>query len=189
MRLAAVGLLLLLGAAVGGCAMAPLPGPEATLDNIRAIRAGGLPPLAVGSFTAAPGNPTLMDHTLVIRAGAQSAPGGSYARYLGDILTAELKGAGRFDPGADQVVTGVVTRTHLDSGLPKARAALAAKFTLVRAGRVVFEKTFAADAVWDSEIIGDVAIPDAFNHYMGLFPQLVGELLADPDFRAAARVS
>ena len=128
-----------------------------------------------------------MDHTLVIRAGAQPAPGGSYARYLGDTLTAELKGAGRFDPGADRIVTGVVTHTHLDSSVPKARAALAAKFTLVRTGRVVFEKTLAADAVWNSEVIGAVAIPDAFNHYMGLFPRLVGELMADPDFRAAVQ--
>ena len=54
MKPAALGLLVLLGAAVSGCALAPLPPPEATLDNIQAIRAASLPPLAVGSLPLRP---------------------------------------------------------------------------------------------------------------------------------------
>ena len=167
------------------CSMGALPPPEASLDNIQAIRAAALPPLAVGAFTPGPGGPTAMDRALVIRAGVQSAPGGSFARYLGDTLAAELKGAGRLDPSSDLKVTGVITHSHLDSTIGTARAELSARFTLTRGSRVLFDRTFDDDATWTSDWVGAAAIPDAFNHYLGLFPRLVGQLLTDPDFRKA----
>jgi hypothetical protein len=172
---------------LGGCAMTPLPPPTATLDNIQAVRAANLAPLKIGDFSAAPGRPAEMDKSVVVRAGIQAAPGGSYARFLGDTLAAELKGAGKLDPNATLVVSGLVTNTHLDSAMPTAHAALAAKFTLVRNGKVVFEKTLDVQSSWDSDFMGAVAIPDAFNNYSSLFPKLVGALLGDPDFRTAAR--
>jgi hypothetical protein len=51
----------------------------------------------------------------------------------------------------------------------------------------VFDKTLSAETVWDSNFLGAVAIPDAFNHYTGLFAELAGKLYADPEFVAAAR--
>jgi hypothetical protein len=169
-----------------GCALGPLPPPEATLDTIQAIRGAALAPMRVGDFRPGPGAPTAMDRSLAVRAGAQAAPGGSFARYLGDTLAAELKGAGFLDPSAGLVVSGVITDSHLDSALPKAHARLAARFTVVRGGAAVYEKTLNAAAEWDSNFIGAVAIPDAFNHYMGLFPELVRQLVTDPEFRKAA---
>jgi hypothetical protein len=169
-----------------GCAMAPLPPAQATLDNIQAVRASHVAPMGVGAFTAAPGRPTEMDKSIAVRLGVVDAPGGSFAHYLGDTLAAQLKGAGRYDPVSTLTVSGVVTETHLESQ-PKPGAAIAARFTLTRAGKVVFEKTLRADADWDWNYFADVAIPDAMNHYAGLFPALVGKLLADPDFQAAAQ--
>jgi hypothetical protein len=179
-----VGGLACLGLAA--CAEAPLPPPQATLDNIQAIRAANLEPLRVGAFAAAPGKPTEMDKSVAVRAGVQPAPGGSFAKYLGDTLAAELKGAGKLDDSSTLVVSGVVTETHVDSGMSTAHAALGAHFTLVRGGATVFEKTLRVESSWDGDFIGAVAIPDAFNHYSGLFPKLADALFADPDFQAAA---
>jgi hypothetical protein len=175
--------------AITGCAMTPLPPPTASLDNVQAVRSANLAPIRVGDFAPAPGRPTEMDRSVMVRAGIQAAPGGSFARYLGDTLQTELKVAGRSDPNSTLVVSGLVTDTHVDSAMPTAHAALAAKFTLARDGKTVFEKSLSVQSTWDSEFIGAVAIPDAFNHYMALFSQLVGVLLADPDFRAAAKAN
>ena len=176
-----------LSLSLAACAMEPLPPPEATLDSIQAIRASGLPAIGVGAFSAAPGQPTEMDKEIVVRAGAQPAPNGSFARYLGDTLAVQLKGAGKLDPNSTLIVSGVVTDTHADSAMPTARAALAAKFKLVRNGKPVFEKTLAVQSTWTSDFVGAVAIPDAFNHYVGLFSQLATKLFTDPEFVAATR--
>src|SRR5581483_7776331 len=109
--------------------------------------------------------------------------------YLADTIVAELKAAGRFDPNATLMVTGVITDTHVDSAMPTAHAMLAAHFTLLRQGLPVFEKTLVVESSWNSNFVGAVAIPDAFNHYAGLFPLLAGKLFSDPEFRAAAHAS
>jgi hypothetical protein len=173
--------------ALAACAEAPLPPPQATLDNIQAVRAANLAPMRVGAFTAAPGKPTEMDRSVAVRAGIQPAPGGSFARHLGDTLATDLKAAGKLDEASTLVISGLVTETHVDSNMPTAHAALAGRFTLVRDGKTVFDKTLRVDTAWDSNFVGAVAIPDAFNHYNGLFAQLAAALFADPDFRAAAR--
>jgi hypothetical protein len=174
---------------LAACTMTPLPGPQATLDNIQAVRAADPAPMQIGAFTAAPGSPTQMDAAVTVRAGIQPAPEGSFAKYLGDTIGADLKAAGKLDPNAILVISGVVTDTHLDSGMPAgtAHAGLAAKFTLLKAGKPVFDKILSVDTVWDSNFIGAVAIPDAVDHYIGLFQALATKLFTDPDFVAASR--
>ena len=190
MRLRLTGLAALSALSLAACAVAPLPPPTASLDNIQTLRRGEFAKVSVGAFTAGPGAPTAMDRRIIVRAGSQAAPktsNGSYAQFLGDTLAAELKGAGKLDASSPFVVSGVITQTHVDSAMPLARAALSARFTLTRSGAVAFEKEFSAEAEWKSSLIGAAAIPDAFNHYLGLFPELVSQLLADPDFRTAAK--
>ena len=188
MRAPAIALIVgLASLGLGACAMEALPPPAATLDNIQTLRASGIAPMRVGDFLPGPGRPTDMDKQFAVRGGVQAAPGGSFAKYLGDTLAAQLKSGGKLDPNATLVVSGVVTDTHVDSAIPTATALLAAKFTLVRDGKTVFEKTLSVNATWNSEFIGAVAIPDAINHYTGLYPQLAQALFSDPDFRAAAK--
>lgn len=184
-------LLALAALSLSACAMVPLEPPQASLDNIQALRSGDIAKLRVGTFVPAPGAPTAMDRRITLRASAsQAAPktsGGSYAQSLGDTLAAELAGAGKLDKTSPLEISGVVTQSHVDSAMPRGHANLSARFTLRRVGALVFDKEFSAQAEWSSSFLGAVAIPDAFNHYLGLFPQLVGQLLADPGFRAAAR--
>jgi hypothetical protein len=172
---------------LGACAMAPVPPPQATLENIQAIRGGTFAAMKVGEFTAGPGAPATMDKRVTVRAGSQAAPSGSYAKLLGETLAAELQGAGKLDPNAALVVSGVVTDTHVDSSMPDATARLSAHFTLKKNGAVAFDKTLTTSATWKSSFMGAVAIPDAFNHYNALFPQLVTALLSDPEFKATSR--
>jgi hypothetical protein len=188
MKFRSIVLVALGSASLAACAMAPVPPPQSSLENIQAIRAGGFAPMRVGDFTPGPGAPAQMDKKVTVRAGSQAAPSGSYAKLLGETLEAELKGAGKLDPNAALTVSGVVTQTHVDSSMPDGSAKLEAHFTLKKNGAVAFDKILAVDATWKSSFMGAVAIPDAFNHYNGLFPQLVTKLLSDPDFRAAAKV-
>lgn len=187
MRRQAISLLALSALALSACAVAPVPPPQATFDNLQAIRDGRFAPLRVGEFTAGPGAPAAMDRKVTVRAGTQAAPSGSYARFLGETLEAELKSAGKLDPNAPLVVSGVLTRTHVDSTMPNATAELGARFTLRKNGAVAFDKTLEATSTWTSSFLGAIAITDAFNHYNALFSQLVTRLLSDPDFKAAAR--
>jgi hypothetical protein len=187
-RLRAPGLVAISCVLLSGCAVEPVPPPQATLGNIQAVRAGSFAPMSVGDFVAGPGAPTTMDKKITVRAGTQAAPSGSYAKLLGETLEAELKGAGRFDPNAALVVSGVVTQAHVDSAMPNATAELQAHFTLKKSGAVAFAKTLEVKSTWTSNIIGAVAIPDAFNHYNALFAEIVTRLFSDPDFKAAARV-
>jgi hypothetical protein len=171
------------------CAEPALPPPQASLDNIQTLRAADIAPVKIGAFSPAPGSPAMMDKSIIVRAGTQAAPEGSYAAYLADTLAAELKGAGRLDPNSSLVLSGMITDTHADAAMPMASARLAARFTLSRSGQTVFDKTLSVEAEWNSDFVGAVAIPDAFNHYSGLFPQLATKLFADPEFKAAAKPS
>jgi hypothetical protein len=172
---------------LAGSAVAPLSAPQPSMDNIQAIRAADLPAMNVGEFVPGPGRPTDMDKTIAARGGIDKAPEGSFAKYLADTLSVELKGAGKLDPNATLTVTGVITDTKLTSEIGTPTAKLAARFTLTRNGRQVFQKELSVSDTWDWQYFADIAIPDAFNHYAGLFPKLVGVLLSDPDFKAAAK--
>ena len=176
-----------LGLGLCGCAVNEIAAPEPVLDDVQIVRAEGLPSMNVGDFTPGPGAPTGMDKSIMARAGVDPAPGGSFAKFLGDTLAAQLRAAGRLDPNSDLVVTGLITDTHLATEQATSDGRLAARFTLSRKGQVVFEKTFAVKDAWDSDFVGSVAIPDAFNHYAALFPKLVTALLTDPEFQAAAK--
>jgi hypothetical protein len=172
---------------LAACASLPMAPPQASLDNIQSLRAANLAPMRVGEFVAGPGRPKEMDRRISVRANTMAAPGGSFARYLGDTIAAELNGAGTLDPKSDLVLSGVITDSHVESMSAVGKASLAARFTLRRGGKVVFEKTLSTKADWDSNFMAVVAVPDAFNHYTGLFRVLATQLFADPDFRAAAR--
>lgn len=174
---------------LSSCAMSALPPPAANFESIQAARTSNLPAMAIGDFTPGPGDPTAMDKRVTVRAGVQAAPGGSFAKYLGDTVAAQLKAAGKLDPASPLKLSAVVVDTHVDSALPKAHGSLAAHFTLTRDGKPVFDKVLSVESDWDSNLLGGIAIPDAFLHYNALFATLTTKLLSDPEFAAAARAN
>ncbi len=170
------------------CALPPMVEQRPTLANLQTLRAKEIPGLAVGDFRLAQGLPARMDHAITIRASSLKAPGaGSFSGYLKQTLETELKGAGKLDAAAASTVRGELTQSQVSTGLPDSRGALAARFTVIRDGKTVYERELVVDKSWSSSFIGAIAIPEAMDRYTALYPDLVNALLTDPAFRAAVQ--
>jgi hypothetical protein len=174
---------------VAGCAAQTLPPPQASLASLENLRASNLPAMRVGEFGPAPGLHQSTDSSVVFRSVNLTSPyGGSFAKYLGKTIEADLASAGKLDPHSDLVISGFLTQSQADTGLSKGAATLGAHFTLTRAGKTVFDKQLSIDAAWDSSFVGVVAIPDAMNNYTALYDKLAIKLFSDQDFIAAAQM-
>ncbi|HZT56631.1 MAG TPA: hypothetical protein VFA35_10420, partial [Burkholderiaceae bacterium] len=185
-RRTAGSVLVAVAALFTGCAQVPLGTPVASIDNIQAARAVGMQPVNVGKFELAAGKDPTLDKGLAIRAASVGSPiDGSFAKYLRETLTVELKAAGLFDPTAKTTIEGFLTDSAADAAMSRGTGRLGARFVVVRGGRTVYDKELKVDASWDSSFVGAVAIPAAINEYSALYRKLVAKLLADPAFRAA----
>ncbi|MEI9989776.1 MAG: hypothetical protein WDM86_07025 [Rhizomicrobium sp.] len=172
---------------VGACAH-DIGTPQTNIDTIQTLRKVDLAPMAVGSFVPGPKVSTGEDRSTTIRAiNEVTAPGGTFSGYLKTTFESELRAAGRFDPNATLVLSGVLTDRSLDSAIGTGTASLAATITLSKDGKTVFEKPYRVDAKWDSSFLGAIAIPDAINNFTGLFDKLATKVLTDPELAAAAR--
>jgi hypothetical protein len=168
-----------------GCAM-PIGKPAPSLEVLETLRAGSLPPMQVGRFAA---DPSLKsgDGGFAIRAATVASPvNGSWASYLGETVKANLAAAGKLDAASTLTLEGFLTDSDVSSGLPDGKAVLGARFSLSKAGKVVFDRRVVVEDRWQSSFIGVEAIPDATNHYVQLFGRLTRNLFADPAFQAAA---
>lgn len=180
------GLVIALGL-LGACAT-QLPDPTVTFDNIQRLRAAGLPPLALGDFTRSPELPEASDRSIAIRADSLRPPqGATFSSYLRDTIAAELAGAGLLDPMSTRILSAQLTRSEVSTFGSLSRGALSARFRLSNGQAATYEKEFTVEEEWPSAFMGVEAIPDAMNHYTGLYPKLFAALLADPEFRAAAQ--
>jgi hypothetical protein len=154
---------------------------------VEAIRHTTLPPLAVGEFLPVPALRETADKSLASRAGLIRPEGKSFAAYLGETIATQLKAAGRYDPQSSLSISGTLTRNQLTTGIEHGRATIEAEFVVRRSGSEIFRRTMTVSAEWPGNFIGAVAIPVAEQHYSGLYPQLVEQLLTNPDFLAAVR--
>lgn len=187
LRILAAGLVVL---GVAGCANISIGAPVATLENIGAARDGGIAPVALGPFKVAAGRPSGMDTKIVIRSNSILSPyDNSLAGYLKESLAVDLRAAGLLDPASTIVVTGELTDSAIDvpMGNVPAYAAVAAKFTVTRAGARVYEREFQARTDWTTKFMGVEEIPVAIGRYGLLHRKLVTDLLLDPQFRAAVQ--
>ncbi|MES1156384.1 MAG: hypothetical protein ABUL73_01275 [Alphaproteobacteria bacterium] len=172
---------------VSGCAT-QLPAPTSTFDNIQQTRASNIAPLSLGAFGAGPSLPAGREHGLSFRADTLHPPtGGTFSGYLRETIAAELTAAGKLDPNSQHVLSGQLTRSEASTFGSQSRGELGARFQLTNGGTVVFNKEIVVDDTWPSAFMGATAIPDAENHYSGLYPKLFAALLADAEFRAAAQ--
>lgn len=177
----------LIGLLAGGCAT-QMGAPRPSLPVLESLRSSGLPAMRVGQFARGPSLSASDDHSIGIRASSLSSPvNGSFAAYLGETLTQNLRAAGLLDANSNLVIEGLLTRSEVGSGLPNGHGALAARFTLTRNGQVLFDRELTVEAEWPSSFIGAEAIPEAANQYGALYNKVVLRLFSDPEFRAAAR--
>jgi hypothetical protein len=171
-----------------GCAQLHLGAPIPSIDNIQSARASGIAPVALGSFSLAPGKSPSVDQYVTARTNTFYAPdGGSFARYLRATLATDLAAAGLLDPASGTVIEGLLTDSQLDVPSGQARGSVAARFIVTRGGAKVYDRELRANAQWTAPFIGIEAVPAAMNHYGLLYRQLLAALLEDPAFRAAAK--
>jgi hypothetical protein len=180
---AAVAVLLL----ATGCAQLKLGAPAPSIDNVQKAKASHMAPAQLGRFALADGKPQAMDLGLDVRSNTVSSPvEGSFAQYLKETLAVELKAAGLYDAASPLVLEGRLTDSRLEVPMSEGKARVAARFTLRRNARALYDKELVAQATWESSFVGAVAIPTAMGRYAQLYRELVGQLLDDPAFRAAA---
>jgi hypothetical protein len=158
-----------------------------SIETLKLMRAADIPQVALGPFTDAGGKRPLA-RTVVIRGSTMKPPKGSnFAEFLKLSFESELKAAGKLDPAAGIVVTGRLTESRASENLSKGGAALAAEISVQRNGVPVFTRPYRIDTLWKSEFIGALAIPEAFRQYNTLYPLLVRQVFADPDFQKALK--
>jgi hypothetical protein len=181
-RIAAIAAVTAASMQLTGCANIQMSAPQAVLENTAKLRSANLAPAAVASFTAdakAGG-----DNSMSIRGGnSVQAPGGSFAKHLGETLKVELQTAGLLDAASTNVITGTLTSSVLNASIGTADAKLSARFVVTRAGAVKYDRELSVGSTWESSFIGAVAIPLAANNYEGQYRALISKLLDDADFR------
>jgi len=186
-RLARLGLLVGV-AGLAACAIAPMGAPIPSTANIARARAAALPPMALGQFSLPAGKGSALDSRISIRSNTIHSPyGSSFAAYLRESLAADLRAAGLLDPASNIVIAGELVDSRIDVPVGTASAALAARFTVTRAGAQVYTRELRSSATWNAAFMGVEAVPMALNHYGELYRQLVGDLFDDPAFQAAVR--
>ncbi len=175
--------------ALFGCASAPLAPYQPSVKNLELLRNSGTPPMKVGEFTLAPGKDPGMDKSISVRGHTLTSPNAnSFAQYLREGLTADLRTAGKLDPNSSIVVHGLLTYNQLDAaGISVNSAELGAKFSVSRGNKLLFEKELKEQSQWESSFMGAVAIPTAVNEYTALYQKLLRQLYSDGSFKNAIR--
>jgi hypothetical protein len=177
---------LALAALATGCAM-QAPPYSPLVDNAEALRKGGAPAVAVGTFTVQPGLGGAS--SIGLRGASMNSPVGSdYAAYLADALQRELSLAGKLDPKSRIVITGVLLKNDIAAGgISTNSGEIEASFVVVNDGQERYRRTHRAEASWDSSFVGAVAVPRAAAQYPLLVQKLLGQLFSDAAFAAALR--
>ncbi len=184
-RIATIAAAAVISMQLTGCMTAKMAAPTPSVETAAKLRGANLTPVAVGSFKVDAAKSGI-DSSISLRGGnSVSAPGGSFAQYLGETLKVELASAGLLDPASSTVVSGTLTQSEGNAAVGTANAKLAARFVVTRGATVAFDRELSAEASWESSFMGGVAIPLAAQKYEGLYRTLVGNLVNDADFRAA----
>ncbi len=177
---------LILCAALGACSTVKVPAPSASPENVEKLRASGIAAAKAGTFSIGQGFTAEQDRQQGgLRSNSVEPEGGSFAGHLRATLVAELQAAGLYDDKSPIVIEGQLVESKLDAAIGTGTGSLAARFTVTRAGKKVFEKTLRVNDQWESSFIGAVALPLAINKYTGFYKGLVGKLIDDPEFRSA----
>ncbi len=116
-----------------------------------------------------------MGSTLSSLRGKSLSPAkGTWSQRLKDTLVVELTTAGSFDPASRHVIESELTDSKDDAAIRTCTGRVAARPTVKRFGKLVYDKELAANAGWESSFMGAVAMPAAINRCGALYKALVG---------------
>ena len=171
-----------------GCAQVKMSEPTPGIENIQKIKSATTTPIGVEQFTAATSLGKDGDKSISVRSNNVSSPyDSSFAKYLQETLTADIRAAGLLDPKSNVQIKGQLTESKVDPSMGTGTASVSARFQVQKTGVQVFDKELHAKSSWDSSFVGAIAIPAAINGYTALYQKLVGQLLDDSDFRNAIK--
>ncbi len=170
-----------------GCALEPLRAPRASALGTSVLKNANLTPVAMGKFAVDARLDQNLDDRIRIRTHPLvTASGLPFSQHLADTIRVELEAAGLYDPKATTIIQGNLTRNEVEIGpFSPGYAALGARFVVVRAGVIRFDREVIAESSWDNAFAGAVAIPTARSQYEVMYRKLVGALFNDSDFRTA----
>jgi hypothetical protein len=187
MRCAYPFIALIAASLVAGCAHVQIDEAAPSIETLKILRGSGVPSMATGRFLDAGGKKPIA-RTVNIRGSTMRPPKGEdFAGFLRLAFEGELKAAGKFDAAAPVSITARLTESHAGENMAKGGAALGAEISLVRGGAPFFTKAYRVETKWQSEFIGALAIPEAFRQYNALYPTLVRQVFADPEFVGALK--
>lgn len=176
--------LILMFISMVGCASVKMSPPSASADTLHKLRAANLASSSVGEFGLAPGLKPGLDKSLGgLRGMSLQSANESFSQQLKDTVIVELKAAGLYDEKSELQIEAQLLENQVNAAITTGSAKLAANFTVDKAGKRLFEKSFSVDSQWDSSFIGDIAVPEAINRYSSLYRQLVAKLFDDKDFQ------
>jgi hypothetical protein len=170
-----------------GCATVPLGSHQPSVAVATELRDSGIAALNVGAFTRGGSLSASGDRQVTVRGNpVKPADGRSFANFLRDSLTADLKASGKFDTSSSLTVSGELLVNELHAaGISTASAVIEARFRVARGAQNVFDKQLRSESSWESSFIGVVAYQNALNGYTETYSSLLAKLYADPDFRKA----
>ncbi len=171
-------------AVISGCASnAPNYSPSITnIDAATKLRGN----VAVGKFSFKKGEESSLN-SVGARASTFISPvNGSYADYLAQAASTELKSAGKLDAASTNVLTGTIEKNYLSAaGLSTNDAEVSVRFKLQDGDKTRYDKSMTAKHEWESSFLGAIAIPRAIQNYVVTLQMLLNKLYSDPDFVTA----
>jgi hypothetical protein len=170
-----------------GCA-GPAPNYSPSIDNVETLKkAGSVVSVKTGEIGVAPGMKGA--NSISLRANSIVSPvGAHYGDYLAAALRQELDMAKLNNPQSGVEISGTLLKNNIDAGgLSTNQGQMEARFLVMSAGQVRFNKVKRIEHQWESAFAGAVAIPLAANNYPVMVQKLVRSLVTDPDFIKAIR--
>jgi hypothetical protein len=171
-------------ALLSGCASnAPTYSPSvANVDAASKLRGS----VSVNKFTFKKGEESSLNSVGARAASFKSPVNGSYADYLAQAVSDELKSAGKLDPNSTNALTGMIEKNSLSAaGINTNDAEVAVRFKLQDGATTNYEKLITAKHEWESSFLGGIAIPRAIQNYVVTLQKLLNNLYSDPDFVTA----
>lgn len=186
MRLGNVVMGFVVAVVLGGCSLMA-PQYSASIPNVQKLKNEGDYQARVGSFVS--GGPEAHVASISIRGSSLASPyNASYADYLAEAIKQELLLAGKYNPGSEVEISGVLLKNDLDaSGFSVAYGVMEARFVVKKAGVTRYDQVKSVRYQWESSFAGAIAIPRAQQEYPNLVQKLVSELVADPAFLKALK--
>lgn len=179
--------LLLFALMLSGCAMTA-PNYTTSFDNVTLLRQENLDKVKITEVTSTPG-PNESPENITMRASPLNSPYGSYAGYLREALTQELKDARLLDENASKEIKAYLLKNSLLTPMSTGSAELEARFVLSRGGSVLYDKTKSATVTWPSAFLGATALSSAQINYPKVYQKLLQSLFTDIDFLNALKPS